>query len=183
MTGSDLGTLTVTSIDTSNVSVQITATLGGRSYVTTCQLTKVVGPAPAVTTIASKTSGFTSVSSTTFVDVSGPITGTLPAGKTSAKVNIAIDMTPTLTGSWTDELKLMRDISGTPTQIGTTQGGNSEYIPASGGDPASFSPASFNLSITDTGLTGGTSYTWRIYARETATPKNHNVTGSVTVTA
>jgi hypothetical protein len=183
MTGSDLGTLTVTSIDASNVSVQVTATLGGRSYVTTVQLTKIIGPAPAVTTIASKTSGFTSVNSTTFVDVSGAITGTLPAGKTSAKVNIALDMTPTLTGSWTDELKLMRDISGTPTQIGTTQGGNSEYIPASGGDPASFSPASFNLSITDTGLTGGTSYTWRIYARETATPKNHNVTGSVTVTA
>lgn len=188
MTGTGTGTMTVSSLGSSTAKVQITALYAGQSY------TYVVGysqdtSAPPIgggsgsNVIASKTSGFAGFSTTTFTD-QGAVTGTVPAGVTSVTVNVDLDAMPvassTSSGSWNIEAEVTRDISGTPTQIGTTQTGYSTQWFA--GD-FSGNDAQITFGISDTGLTAGTTYTWRVFLRITSGTKSHTVTGQVSVTA
>jgi hypothetical protein len=183
MAGIGTGTLTVSSLGTSEAKVQVTASINGSSYVKTVTLSQDMSLAPvgASGALASKTSGFASINSTTFIDDTGAIAGTVPSGKTAATVAVALDFTPNvgISGAWTVEVKVMRDISGTPTQIGTTQSNSSDWDDVD----KTLTPASFAFSIADTGLTAGTTYNWRVYARLTSGSRTHSVTGTVTVTA
>jgi hypothetical protein len=199
MSGVGTGILTVSSMASSSASVEITVTYGGQPFLKTVALVTQLAGAPisgggggggGATTIVSKTSGFSGPSTTSFNDTSGAMTGTMPGGATTANVNINLDFTPSDAGTdatYTIELKLMRDISGTPTQVGSTQseGSREDYFI----DLPNYwimTDAYFSLTIADTGLTAGTSYTWRIYARVVDTGSGtilHTITGTVTVTA
>jgi hypothetical protein len=187
MSGAGTGTLTVSSLGSSEAKVQVSAAYSGKTYTYVTTLTQEVAASPVTTpsggsgstgTIASKTGSLTGFSSTTFNDVTGAMTAT-PAA-TAVNVNVNLDCNPTtgINGTWTVECKVMRDIGGVPTQIGSTQSEDSDWSSVSGRDPASFA-----FTIADTGLTSGTSYTWRVYARITSGSRIHYVIGSVTVTA
>jgi hypothetical protein len=187
MSGSGAGTLTVSSLGSSAAKVQVNAAYLGQSYTLIITLAQSVGAAPVTTpsggsgstgTIASKTGSLSSFSSTTFTDVTGAMTATPAATAVSVNVNLDCNPTSGINGAWTVECKVMRDIGGVPTQIGSTQSEASDWSSFSGPDPASFA-----FTIADTGLTSGTSYTWRVYARITSGSRSHYVTGSVTVTA
>jgi hypothetical protein len=195
ISGAGTGTMTVSSLGSATVIVQITASYAGKTYLLNVTLLQDVAPPPqtgggggggaGTNTLVSKTSGFTGFSTTTFVDSTGAMVGTMPTGLTTANINAQPIATPVAgtSGSWTVECKVMRDIAGTPTQIGSTQTLSSYYVAASGGDPADWGSADFLFSIADTGLTAGVSYTWRVYMRITSGTRSHNVAGSVTVTA
>lgn len=191
MSGSGTGTLTVSSLGTPKASVRVTASYIGSTWVRTIELSQYVANAPVSggsgtpSTIASDTT-FSAFSSTSFVDVSGTIPATQPSGVTSATVNIIISAKPAgpSTGSWTAELKLMRFVSGSWSQVGSTQSAGSYYIDyGTPSEPDDWGSASFSVSIPDTGLTGGTSYDRRIEMRLTSGSRSHTVTGSVTVVA
>lgn len=199
MTGSGSGTLAASSLGAASAKIEVSANFSGRDYTSLVPITRQDASAPVsgggggggggVTTIATKTSGYSSINSTTFIDVSGAITAApLPTGATSADINVTLNADPTSGGGgiWTVECKLMRDISGTPTQIGSVQDADSawhrEFELGELIDEYS-DPASFSFTITDTGLTAGVSYTWRIYMRITSGTRTHYITGTVTVTA
>lgn len=182
-----VGSLNVASMQSSSATIEVTANYNGQSYTKQFTITQDVAAAPVsssgggVTTIASKSSGFSTLGNATFIDASGAITGTMPTGKTTATVSVQLDVSPqgSGTGSWPIEMKLMRDVAGTPTQIGTTQTATATWDDTAmdGND------ASFNFTVSDTGLTAGTSYNWRIYVRDAGATRNFFVTGTVTVTA
>jgi hypothetical protein len=105
----------------------------------------------------------------------------MPTGVSSATVSVNLSVKPSsgVSGSWGIELKAMRDISGTPTQIGTTQSASSDWESTDNvGDNARFL-----FSISDSSIPSG-SNTWRIYGRvASGGTRAHTITGSVSVTA
>ncbi len=131
--------------------------------------------------VVSKGSGFNGPANSTYTSTTGTLTGTLFAGKTSAVINVSLDAMPAsgITGNWTIEMQVQRFISGTWTNIGSTQSANSLW----NSNDVSGDQASFNFNISDTGLTGGTSYDWRVVSRVVGTARGHFVTGYVAVTA
>jgi hypothetical protein len=161
-------------------------------------------------TLASQSSGFTSITSNSFVAITGSLIMTLPAGKTTARTKINLNPhvfpKPTSGGSsWNCEYKVERLISGTWTQVGALQNSNPdarievvefgtvELDPAEGGtgEPGTpvykemSVPGEMSATIDATGLTAGTNVEIRISARITGTLPNQpmNFSGSVEVSA
>jgi hypothetical protein len=185
MSGSGTGTLTISSLGNSGNSVIVKATFQGKDYTTTISLNQQFADAPFVSTIYGTQSGFTGPSSTTFVDTTGAMTAALPTGKTAVDINVGLSALPVSgsSGSWTVECKVMRDISGTPTQVGSTHTADSAWF---AGDFSGVD-AAFGFTIHDdnggSGLTAGTTYTWRVYMRVSlGGTRSHSVSGFVTVT-
>jgi hypothetical protein len=189
MSGTGTGTLTASSLGSSEAKAQVTALYNGHTYLKTVTLTQATASAPITGgtgggsggTLVSKTSGFSPFNSTTFTDITGTLTGTMPAGVTTADINVQLDTSaqPTTTGLWTVECRVMRDISGTWTQIGSTQTSGSNW----NATDVSGEPAHFSFSISDTGLTAGSTYDWRVEMRLQSGTRNHAGVGTVTVTA
>jgi hypothetical protein len=131
------------------------------------------------------------MNSTAFIDITGTLNGTMPTGKTTAALSASLNFTPGGPGAgvWTVEMKWQRSIGGVWTDIGSPAviSGDSYVDDVSGGEegvPPQYvrTPASLTLNKNDTGLTGGNSYSWRLVARTTVA-KNHNVGGSLSITA
>lgn len=193
MTGTGTGTLAVSSLGTSQAAVEVKATHFGVDWIKTFPLSSLIAAAPVggggggggTTTIASKSSGFTSINSTTFTDITGTLNGMMPAGKTTANLNASLDFTPSITGgvdSWTVELKWQRNIASVWTDQGTTQSANSSVIDLGDGGGEVASGARVTNNTTSTGLTGGVAYDWRCMARLTSGTRTHAVTRSVSIT-
>jgi hypothetical protein len=180
MTGSGMGTMTVSTLDTSEAKIQVSATYSGLVYTKVITLAREVA-APPVSggtsgTLVSKTSGFGSFNSTIFISVTGSLNGTTPAGVTAVNVNVTLAALPDAgtTDGWVVECKVLRG----GVQIGTTRTANSAY---SAGD-AIADEAGFSFSIADTGLSASTAYTWDVQMRMTVGTRVHYVSGTVTVT-
>jgi hypothetical protein len=185
---SGVGTFAIASLGSSIATVKITATYNSVSRTTTVTLTKDIAAAPtgggggAGTTIVSKTSNYTAISSTTFTDITGTMTGSTPSGITAATLSATLSFSPAVTSgsgvTTTVEVKFQRNISGTWTDKGSVQSATSNTA----FDEIMWT-ADFNWSVNDTGLTASTSYQWRVVARVTSGTRQHSATGNVTVTA
>jgi Putative phage tail protein len=193
MTGTGTGTLTVSSIGADSCSVEITASSSNGSVAKeTVSINKsyaaATGTGGSAGDSPSQTSGFTSFSTTTFTVISNTLTFTVPSGNTTATVSLNLSAKPVksagVDGSWTVEMKVQRSISGTWTDVGTVLSGTSTLTtdPDSGGFQIQ-SAASISGSRQSTSLTAATQYQFRIVARITSGTKQHDVTGSVSVTA
>lgn len=181
MTGAGTGSMTVSTLDTSEVKIEVSAVYSGQTYTKVITLARDVA-APPVSggtsgTLVSKNSGFSSFSTTTFASVSGSLNGTTPAGVTAVNVNVTLDALPGsgISTNKTVECKVLRG----GVLIGSVQSAPSSYDTTE----SLASPASFSFSINDTGLTASTAYTWDVQMRITAGTRTHDVTGTVTVTA
>lgn len=192
--GTGLGTVTVSSLGSDTASIEVKATYSNEPKSITVQLTKVYSPAPTGgtgggggTMPITKSSGFTSINSTTFTDITGTLSGTMPTGKTTAQLAASLSFMPVVSGgdgSWTIELKWQRNVSGTWTDIGSpavVSDTSTKYTDGEG-MPAR-DPASITNNKSDTGLTAGNNYDWRLVARLTSGTRSHNVSGSLSVTA
>lgn len=188
MTGTGAGTLAVSSLGSSINIVEVTGTAAsGKTGTSTVTLIKTLAAAPtggggggSPTTIFSKTSGYFANNTTTFVDVTGSMTATTTSGVTTATITASLNFSPAAgsDGAWEIAAKVQRNITGVWTDKGSLDtcitGYDAEFgIPTDG---------TIELSVSDTGLTGGTSYSWRIVARQSVGgARNHYVTGNVTI--
>lgn len=184
--------LPITSLGSDKATVELIATQDGREVREPIRFEKQFADPPsgggAAVTLASKSSGFTSVTNTTFGDKTGTMTGTMPTGKTTAIVVVRVALNGQLaspSGTWNVEGKVLRETSpGTWTQIGSTA--NSDPDPAvelESGIYQSGGSGALEFSINDTGLTAGNTYNWRVEMRLTSGSKTIYVTGTVSITA
>lgn len=184
-----VGAFTVSSLGSHEATVQVKASYGTATKTKIVTLRKefaaTVGASASGGTLpVSKNSGFANINSTTFASTSGDMTGTMPSGKTTANIAAVLSFDPDTAGgndSWTVELKVMRGA----VQIGTTQSATSSVYTymEEGTQLTGTLPAEFNYSIDDTGLTAGSSYTWKVEARLTAGTRTHYAGGQVSITA
>lgn len=211
MTGTSTGTLNVSSLGSSSATVQITATYGGIARDTfIVKFEKFLNPPQSGgstggsggTMPISKSSGFNSFSGTTFVDITGIMSGTMPSGKTTANIAGELYARPNTSGQsdgdgWNIEMKAQRNTGTAESPIWTDKGAlrssSSNITDTSGGEPgvpprliAQSSTHTFNES--EGSLTGGTIYDWKIVGRinptgSTNTTNTHTVTGSITISA
>lgn len=189
---SGTATLTVSSLGSAEASVEVTMVYNGKPFIKTFPLSKDVASPPITSgggggggggtvTLDSDTSGFGSISSTTFTTVS-TLTGTIPTGKSTDTISVNLVCDPVTTGgAWSGvlECKVLRDNGGGSfTQIGTTQTAASYHTPAAGSEPADHQTADFSFSVGDTGLTAGNSYTYVVQLRLQSGTRQHNISGS-----
>jgi hypothetical protein len=183
---SGTGTLTLSSLGSTSATVELTAAYGASTAKLMLTLAKSIADPPAgPTVLATKSSGFSSINSTTFTDITGTMTGVMPAGDTTATINVNLTGTPATTsfGSSTVEVKVQRLISSTWTDVGSVMSDTSQ-VGGGGGDPLFVEDtANFGNSRNDTGLTAGGSHSWRVVARLVSGTRFHSFTGSVTVVA
>lgn len=195
-TGTGLGSVSVSSLGSDTATIEVEATFGGEKKTTQTPLSKTYAAAPtggggggggSPTLPLTKNSGFASINSTTFTDLTGWLPGTMPTGKTTAQLAATLDFAPIFTGgtgSWTVELKWQRDVGGVATDIGSpavVSGSSSIYPDPDNGPQADDAVITNNKS--DTGLTAGASYQWRLMGRLTSGTRTHFVTGTSSVTA
>lgn len=194
--GAGVGTVSIASVGTDTASIEVKATYSGEPKSAIVPLTKVYSPAPTggggggggTPLPLSKNSGFASINSTTFTDLTGWLPGTMPAGKTTAQLAATLSFMPTVAGgdgSWTVELKWQRDVAGVATDIGggaaVVTGNSSKSTDADGGPIRN--PASITNNKSDTGLTALGSYQWRLMGRLQSGTRTHNTGGTCGVTA
>jgi hypothetical protein len=197
---SGTGQLAVTSasggLATNTASVEVKATIGTAFWIKTVLFTRSYAGQPAgggggggggPTTLVNKTSGFDDITTGSFVDLTGTMTGTTPAGVTSVNINVNLDASPYsgTTGFNTIEMKAQRLISAVWTDIGAVRSDGSQYSNGVGGDPPGpVDDALIVFTQADTGLTASTSYSWRVVGRISAGGlRAHSVGGTVGVTA
>lgn len=188
MTGTGTGTLTVSSLGTDTASVEVKASYGATVATAIVPLSREYADPPVggggggsgSETLASKTSGFTSINSTAFTDITGAINYTTPSGVTAVNVVVNLAGAPTSgpTADFTLEMKVQRNISSVWTDIGTVRQATSSWDVELG----AVLSAQFNFTQPDTGLTGSTAYEERIMARLVSGTRQHNFTGSVNIT-
>lgn len=179
MTGTGGGALTISSLGSNTATVRVTGTSGGISSSLTVTLTKEFGAPPTgsggtgpVTIASYNAGGLDSLDDATFTDLTGSLTGTMPAGKTTANLSATVDLNifPTnAAGLNTSEFKYQRKITGVWTDQGTVQSCTArEGIIDSETQQYGVEPGQALLSFSDTGLTAGASYEWRVVGRRTA---------------
>ncbi|WP_341632080.1 hypothetical protein [Sphingomonas agri] len=205
MSGSGAGTLTISSLSVSAATVKVMARIGGVLRGTfTLKLNQHLNAAPVGgsttgsggTMPISKSSGWTPIASGSFASVSGPMSGTMPAGKTTANAGGTLYARPgsgALPGDgWNIEAKLQRNTgtSGSPiwTDVGSVVTGTSsvEADPETG--HVYRNPATLDFNINDTGRTAGSTYDWQIVGRingtgSTNTTQSHAISGTITIAA
>ena len=196
MSGAGATTFSATALTTATAVVRIKASHGGIDAAPMdLALTRVLAAPPPVTNdTASKTSGFTAINTATFTDITGSLTLTTPAGKTATSTAISLSpkMLPKTSdqqGPWNIEFKLQRDIASVWTDIGSVQNSSPDpFIEDLTEPPVTVSNAgTMAATISNTGLTASTAYTYRIVARlSTGTPSGNGSTmgfsGSVIIT-
>lgn len=187
LSGTGTGTLGIASLGTDTVSVRINATQNGVKTSFIFNAFRDIAAAPiggGSGAIATGSVGGTTTSGT-FADKSGSITGTMPSGKTTARILANLqNLIDTLSAiaNETVEWKLERNISGTWTQIGSTVSSTArERNDVDFGWTAT--PGAVTLDINDTGLTAGATYSWRISARRSSGARTNYLSGDITVTA
>lgn len=190
MTGSGIGTLTVNSIGTNDATVEVRATQpNGISRTFTTVFTKQFAAPPTggggggggSGTIASKSSGFTSFSTTSFVDITGTINFTTPAGVTDVDFNMNLEAYRGSNGTSGLEMKFQRFIGGVWTDQGSVQSSGSEKANYSDPPETINNPGVFNYNYNVTGLTASTAYQMRVVARCSSGAASHSVSGTVSV--
>lgn len=195
-----LATFNLTSLGTVAAVIEIIGTWNGGVYRKAVSLFKKFvtvagggsgGTGGGGTLPYSKTTGFISLNSTAYVDITGRIDVTMPAGKTTLRNLVQIELTPNgnQAGSWVTNLKIQRDIGGVWTDQGVVQGANSsatlEDFGGDGGPSGTFTsrePASYNYTFDITGLTAGSTYGMRLVAKTTVA-KLHGVGGIYSMSA
>lgn len=195
LSGAGATTFSVTAMTTSTAVARLKATYNGVASTFDLSLTRVLAAsAPGGTDNVSKTSGFTAINTATFTDITGSLTLTTPAGKTATST--AVSLTPKMlpkasdtTGPWNIEFKLQRLISAVWTDIGSVQNSNPDPFIETLTDPVVTvsNGGTMSATISNTGLTASTSYSYRIVARlSTGSPSTNGAsmtfTGSVTIT-
>lgn len=188
MTGTGAGTFTVSSLGSDTATVRISALTSGSIVATQVVLSlsrQIATPPSGSNNLATGSiSGTTDTSS--YADKSGTINGTMPAGKTTARVvatcNVSIAPTGSL-GFASVTFKLMRNISSVWTQVGSSVVAIANEIYDSETESYYIETEGAVLDISDTGLTAGNSYQWRIEAARTGGGRTANLSGAITVTA
>jgi predicted phage tail protein len=180
-------TLTVSSIGSNTASIELSAVYNATTYKKTITLTKnfvtSTGGGGGGTMPVVKNTGFTSFNTTSFVDITGTMSGTMPAGKTSAQIAVNLAAKPSKTGgigNWTVEMKVQRNISSVWTDQGATFSAASSV---DSDDVLIAYDATISGNRTSSSLTAGVSYDWRIVARLTSGTRTHSVSGTVTISA
>ena len=130
----------------------------------------------------------TSINSTSYATITGSLSGTVPTGKTSVTVAANINLLAeeaTPAGTWNVDVKLQRDVGGVWTDVGSAVASNPDTSVTNegGGLFVRYVDGFATLSISDTGLTGGSTYAWRLQAKIDSGTKTVFVTGIATVTA
>lgn len=172
MTGTGAGTFTVSSLSSDTATVRISALTSGSIVATQTVLAlsrQIAAPPSGSNNVATgNISGTTSSSS--YADKTGTISGTMPAGKTTARVvatcNVSIAPTGSL-GFAEVTFKLMRNISSVWTQVGSSVVAIANELYDSETESYYIASEGAVLDINDTGLTAGNSYQWRIEAART----------------
>jgi hypothetical protein len=186
MSGSGMGTLTVSSLGSSEAKVEVTATYGGKAFTKQITLTQDVAAPPVAGggggggssgTLVSKTSGFSSFSTTSFSSVTGNLNFTTPTGVTAIDFNVTLSAIPSASppsGSWSLECKAL--VGGV--LIGSIQSSASDF------DSTDFitDNGTFNFSVHLTGLTASTAYVGDVQCRLVSGSRTHFVNGTVSVT-
>lgn len=185
MSGTGTGTLTVSSLGSSEAKFRVTAVFNGNTYFRDETVTQDVAAAPisggsggsgSGSALVTKTGGFTGFSTTTWVNMTGSLNFTTPAGVTAVNVNVTLDATPggSTSGAWTPQMRVM--LGGV--QQGSIQTGSSSFTRVSG-EPDDIQPASFNFTIPITGLTASTAYTVTVEGELSSGTRSHSVTAPV----
>lgn len=200
MTGTGYGTLTVNSLDTATADVDIFAAYNGQTIGPfRTHLARNTAAAPSGTGggsgggASSQSSGFGGYSTTTFVAVSA-LTYTMPTGKTTAILSANLVGRPGTGGSagtWTSQGKWQKESSpGSGTWADVTASVVTDDATVSDigtpGEPQNSvtDTAALVLNVNSTGLTAGTTYSFRFVARVSAGgTKSHSVTGTASVTS
>jgi hypothetical protein len=187
MAGAGTGTLTLTSLGTATATIEIKGVVAGRTYVMPVRLAKKFDPPPASGgggsggTSASDSS-LSNVGSTTWSAISNELTITIATGATTAALSASgLALTPIASGSigsWNVEMKWQRNVSGTWTDIGSTA--NSDPDPFLESESGIYYPqeGAITCGATDTSLTGGASYTYRLVGRLSSGTKTIYVAGT-----
>lgn len=192
-----VGIFDINTLESTQAAVKLTALKYGTKVDHILNFTKNIAPG-----ISGGTSGGTggnlpqtvtsltnlNISNTNFQDLTGTINGTLPTGKTTARVSVAVNIK--LSGAIladearTFELKVERFIGGVWTAIGATVSATAVNQTTSEGY-VSRAPAIFNFTRDEGSLTAGSSYQWRVVGRVTTTAASGagGCTGSVQVSA
>lgn len=186
MSGTGVGTLTASSLGTNEATLLVKAVHEGVTTQLAVKFRKDIAAAPTsggsggTTTLNSKTSGFGDISSSAaYVDVTGALPVTIPAGKTAVSVSINLDYFPDsgANGNWTLRLKLQRSIASVWTDVGSpatlTAAVTSAWNSADGGGEY----GNVTGTIAETGLTAGASYDYRVVGQLTSGTRNHTLTG------
>jgi hypothetical protein len=171
------GTLTASTLGTDSATVTVSATLG--SVTRQLFLTMTKAKAAATATVAgtvSQTSGFTQLVSpwTSYAALTNVLTLTIPAGKTATSTaislsplwnpkNISTGVSQPNLGPWHLLVKLQRSASGANTwvDIGAVQGSSPDPYIDTSSTPTTNSQGTITATISDTGLTAGTTYDYR----------------------
>jgi hypothetical protein len=183
--------------------LKISVVSGGLTRTYFCSLTKVLAPAETTTgggdtgsISASQTSGFGALSSpyTTYTVISDTLTFKTSASQTSATATINMfgrfGTSANQQGPWNIGYKLQRNISGTWTDRPNSTPQNSNPDPYIDEDPETgriiTHSGSMSATITDTGLSSSTSYSYRLVAAITSgtVPTNGVImtfTGSISI--
>jgi hypothetical protein len=176
-TSSAVGTLTPTALTTETAELEITCTVNGRTLPKfTTIVTKQRASAPAGGGGGgggggsnAQTSGFTAINTATFTTITGVLTLTLPAGKTTLRCTIDLTnkypKTANQAGPWDVEYKVQRDISGTYTDQGSIQHSNPDNYLNEGSEFTTTVPGTMQAVVDMTGLTAGATYNVRLQAR------------------
>lgn len=190
VSGSGGGTFTINTVETDAATVRITAVQAGITSSLVLAVSRDIAPSTSgggggAWSVVGSVTGTTA--SGTFADKSGSITGTMPAGKTTANVlaGLSNNINP-INASQTEtvEFKLERNISGTWTQIGSTVSCQAkERLVDVETQQWAVTQGAVTLNINDTGLTAGNTYSWRISARRSSGSHTNYLSGPVTVTA
>jgi hypothetical protein len=171
------GTLTASTLGTDSATVTVSAVMG--SVTRQLFLTMTKAKAAATATVAgtvSQTSGFTQLVSpwTSYAALTNVLTLTIPAGKTATSTaislsplwnpkNISTGVSQPNLGPWHLLVKLQRSASGANTwvDIGAVQGSSPDPYIDTSSTPTTNSQGTITATISDTGLTAGTTYDYR----------------------
>jgi hypothetical protein len=190
MTGSGSGTLTVNSLGTDTASIEVIASYAGGSSPLTFPLNRTYSAPPSgggggggggATTIAGKSSGWSTINSTTFTTI-GTMNGTMPAGKTAADLSATVTFTASSgsNSSLSVEMKWQRNISSVWTDVGAAVSGNTQLF-NSPEEGELVNPAVITVNRSESGLTAGATYDWRLVARLTSGSRLQYVDGNASV--
>jgi hypothetical protein len=200
MSGSSAGTLTVTTLDTSNAEVEIFATLGGITYPQkVVQLVKSIAAAPSgggggggsSDAMFSFSGPFINqpLTTTTYTDATGSIFSVaLPTGRTGIRINFLLELdsdqpTSGFGSTTSTHVKIQRKISGTFTDKGVVQDATVTWTKDAETLEWTNDVGYYNYTFDDTGLTPGVSYEYRLVDAKVSGVKGTYLSGVVTGTA
>jgi predicted phage tail protein len=189
---SGVADLVISSAESTTSVIEIKGATSDGSSVIAATVAKTLAAAPtggSGSSTATQSSGFSQINSTSYAAITNDLVVTLPTGKTATSTQVSLTLGPVspTSGTWSDNvtLKLQEDVSGVWTDRGTPASADSNPDPGRSFDVevGSVQPNEGELTttISHSGLTAGTTKTYRIVAKCGSSGHTVSFTGEVAV--